>query len=123
MKDLDPPTTVPAHFGGELRRRRMAAGLSQEQLGKQCLASASLVRMIEMTQRVPKRDFAQRADDALGTGGTFGDLLRLVGQEGHPTWFRPFAEHEAEASTLRVFEPLAVPGLLQTEDYARALTA
>jgi len=38
-----------------------------------------------------------------------------------PSWFRPFVQHEAEATALRWFEQTLVPGLLQTADYARAL--
>jgi hypothetical protein len=45
----------------------------------------------------------------------------LVSQESLPRWFRPFAEIEREATSIRTWEPLNIPGLLQTEDYARAL--
>jgi hypothetical protein len=57
----------------------------------------------------------------LGTGGTLARLWPLVSQEALPRWFRPFAEIEREATSIRTWEPLIVPGLLQTEDYARAL--
>jgi len=40
-----------------------------------------------------------------------------------PEWFQPWADIEARATTLRWYEPLLVPGLLQTEDYARAILA
>ncbi|MFY1687712.1 Scr1 family TA system antitoxin-like transcriptional regulator [Plantactinospora sp. WMMB782] len=36
-------------------------------------------------------------------------------------WFRPWAEAEREAIALRSYQPLIVPGLLQTEGYARAM--
>ncbi|MEV8630417.1 DUF5753 domain-containing protein [Streptosporangium sp. NPDC051023] len=38
-----------------------------------------------------------------------------------PAWFRPWVEIEQEADTLRTWQPLVVPGLLQTEDYARSI--
>jgi hypothetical protein len=44
-----------------------------------------------------------------------------VAGEAYPEWFRPFAQHEGEATALRAFELAVVPGLLQTEEYARAL--
>ena len=36
-------------------------------------------------------------------------------------WFQEWADIEAQATVLRWYEPLVVPGLLQTEDYARAI--
>ena len=48
-------------------------------------------------------------------------LWPLVSQESLPRWFRPFAEVERTATRIRSWEPLVVPGLLQTEEYARAL--
>ena len=57
----------------------------------------------------------------LDTGGTLARLWPLVSQEALPRWFRPFAEIEREATSIRTWEPLIVPGLLQTEAYARAL--
>jgi hypothetical protein len=62
-----------------------------------------------------------RCDGVLDTGGTLAQLWPLVSQEALPRWFRPFAEIEREATSLRTWEPLIIPGLLQTEDYARAL--
>jgi transcriptional regulator with XRE-family HTH domain len=120
-RELDPASSVLAYFGAELRRLRAAAGISQEDLAQQISYSASLVGMIETARRAPARDFALRCDGVLGTGGTLARLWPLVSQEALPRWFRPFAEIEREATSIRTWEPLIVPGLLQTEDYARAL--
>jgi hypothetical protein len=38
-----------------------------------------------------------------------------------PSWFEDWLEAEGEAHTLRIWQPLIVPGLLQTAEYARAL--
>jgi transcriptional regulator with XRE-family HTH domain len=121
LRDLDPSSSVVAFFGAELRRLRSAAGMSQEDLGLQVSYSGSLVGMVETARRVPTRDFAERCDEALGTGGVLTRLWPLVSQEALPRWFRPFAEVERGATSIRSWEPLVVPGLLQTEDYARAL--
>jgi transcriptional regulator with XRE-family HTH domain len=120
-RELDPASSVLAFFGAELRRLRTQAGVSQEDLAQQIAYSASLVGMIETARRAPARDFAERCDAALDTGGALARLWPLVSQEALPRWFRPFAEIEREATSLRTWEPLIVPGLLQTEDYARAL--
>jgi transcriptional regulator with XRE-family HTH domain len=121
LRDLDPSSSVVAFFGAELRRLRSAAGMSQEDLGQRVSYSGSLVGMVETARRAPTRDFAERCDDALGTGGALARLWPLVSQEAMPRWFRPFAELERGATSIRSWEPLVVPGLLQTGDYARAL--
>jgi hypothetical protein len=77
--------------------------------------------MVESMRRVPRLDFAQRCDEALATTGTFGRLHGHLRTAPFPSWFRPFAQHEAEATALRTFELVLVPGLLQTGEYARAL--
>lgn len=120
-REIDPSESLLTLFGYELRRYRLAAGLSQEQLGRETLASGSLVGMIETAQRVAKLDFVERADEALETGALLYRIWRLLGRELHPSYFRPFAHIEANATLLRQFEPLAVPGLLQTQGYARAV--
>lgn len=120
-RELDPASSVLAYFGAELRRLRVAAGISQEDLAQRIAYSASLVGMIETARRAPARDFALRCDGVLETGGTLARLWPLVSQEALPRWFRPFAEIEREATSIRTWEPLIVPGLLQTEDYAREL--
>ncbi len=59
------------------------------------------------------RYLARRAN-ARGWWHHYGDVL--------PAWFRAFVGLEEAASLIRAYEPQAVPGLLQTADYARALT-
>jgi transcriptional regulator with XRE-family HTH domain len=120
---LDPGSSLLAFFGAELRRRRAAAGMSQEQLGHAISYSAALVGRVEIGERVPSPDFARRCDDVLAADGLFAHLRDSMNRDVHafPRWFREFVEHEREATSIREFNALAVPGLLQTEDYARAL--
>jgi transcriptional regulator with XRE-family HTH domain len=108
-------------FAEEMRLARARHCLSQDQLGDKIGYSGSLVSMIEACRRIPSLDFARRCDEATGTGGILARLQVLVAGEVYPSWFRPFAQYEAEATSLRWCESLLVPGLLQTEDYARAL--
>ncbi len=122
-RDLEPSSSVLAFFGAELRRLRADGGFSQEELGGRVSYSGSLVGMVETARRSPSRDFAVRCDEALQTGGALARLWPLVSQEALPRWFRPFAEVEREATGIRAWEPLLIPGLLQTADYARALLA
>jgi transcriptional regulator with XRE-family HTH domain len=109
---------------GELRRARSAAGLSQEDLGKTINYSGSQVSAVENGQRPPTRDYLVAIDGALHTGGLFERLQgNLANFEQAPVWFRDWLVIEREATLIRWFEPLIVPGLLQTEDYTRAIIA
>jgi transcriptional regulator with XRE-family HTH domain len=123
LRDLDPATSVRAFFGAELRRLRVTGRLSQQQLAERISYSAALVGMVETARRMPSRDFAGRCDEALASGGVLTRLWPLVSRDIVPAWFRPWVEMEREASALCSFEPMVVPGLLQTRDYARALLA
>jgi transcriptional regulator with XRE-family HTH domain len=123
LRDPESPASVLAFFGTELRRLRTDAKLSQEELGQRVSYSGSLVGMIETARRAPARDFAERCDEALATGGVLARLWPLVSQEVLPRWFQQFDEVERVATSIRSWEPLVIPGLLQTEDYARALIA
>jgi transcriptional regulator with XRE-family HTH domain len=120
---LDPGSSLLAFFGAELRRRRTAAGLSQDQLGHAITYSAALVGRVEVGERMPSLDLAQRCDDVLATGGLFAHLRESMDSDMHayPAWFREFVERERDAIRIWEFSALAIPGLLQTGDYARAL--
>src|ERR1700749_1324030 len=119
--ELDPSSSVLAYFGSELRRYRAAAGLSQGQLGEIVNYTGALIGMVETAKRTPSQEFAQLCDSALETGGALSRLWPLVKRDNFPKWFRGFVELEAAATSIDWFEPQNVPGLLQTEDYARAL--
>ena len=108
-------------LAGELRRLRAERGLSQEDLARQINYSSSLVGMVEIGRRTPSLDFVRRADEVLESGGLLGRILPLVSLETAPAWFRPWVAVEQEAAILWWFEMSVLPGLLQTEAYARAV--
>jgi transcriptional regulator with XRE-family HTH domain len=123
-RELDPGASPLAFFGAELRRARTAAGLSQEQLGQRIGYSAALVGKAETGERAPSRDFAKGCDQALpGADGLFARLHVLIQRWGdiYPSWFGDWIEAERRAESVCCWEPLLVPGLVQTADYARAL--
>ncbi|MFE9041227.1 Scr1 family TA system antitoxin-like transcriptional regulator [Streptomyces sp. NPDC007818] len=121
IRSLDPSASPLDYYGYELRRLREGAGLSQSQLGDILFCTGSLVGQIETARKVPTREFSERLDAALMTGGFFTRLVGLVLKSQLPSWFRPYAEMEAKATYLCIFQAQLVDGLLQTEDYARAL--
>lgn len=96
-------------------------GWTQVEMGGKLGYSASLVSGIETMDKAPTTDFAGRCDEILGTPGTFAVLHELVAREAYPAFFAPVIPFEREAIRIHGWELGAVPGLLQTEAYARAL--
>jgi transcriptional regulator with XRE-family HTH domain len=113
-------------FGAELRFYRTRAALSQKDLATLVHVSNDVISKIETGERPPAEDFPPRLDAVLELD-TRGALTRLwehlkKGQKQRLYgWFQEWADIEAQATVLRWYEPLVVPGLLQTEDYARAI--
>jgi transcriptional regulator with XRE-family HTH domain len=124
IRELDPTAGPLDFFGAELRRWRTAAGLSQEQLGRKVGYSGAQVGKVETGERAPSQDFAEGCDRALPeASGLFLRLYQLARRwdGGYPSWFTEWVEAERRATTLRTWQPLLIPGLIQTPDYARAL--
>ncbi|MFF2778142.1 Scr1 family TA system antitoxin-like transcriptional regulator [Streptomyces sp. NPDC058052] len=114
-------------LGKIIKVLRQNAGLSQAQLAAITHCSEDLVSAMERGVRTPQPEFLLRADEAVGAGGALAaaadDVREALARvrTRHPDWFRSFAKAEAEAVALHYYEVQAVPGLLQTEAYARAL--
>jgi transcriptional regulator with XRE-family HTH domain len=112
------------HFGSEVRRAREAIGMSQSELGALVPCDKSVVSRVEAGLVAPDESFARACDVAFPQmGGWFTRFWK-----DSQTWgtafsaaFRDFAAYEADAVALWSFEHTLVPGLLQTEDYARAV--
>lgn len=121
-KNLDPYTSPRAFYGSELRRLREAAGLSQETLGERAFCSGTYVGQFETGVRRPQMELSQCFDGILGSGEHLQRLCRLARKSPYPEYFADVAELETLASTYAEYLPMLVPGFLQTEAYARALT-
>jgi transcriptional regulator with XRE-family HTH domain len=108
-----------------LRHYREKAGLSRAELARQICKSVSLVQAIELGQRAATPEVTEDLETALATGGALSQLRREIGDglsyQAYPSWFADWPGKEATATTLRWYELITVPGLLQTEDYARAV--
>ncbi|MFF2408150.1 helix-turn-helix domain-containing protein [Streptomyces sp. NPDC058092] len=123
IQTLDPSASPLDYYGWELRRQREAGNLKQAQLGDIIFCTGSLIGQIETTRKLPTRDFSERVDAALGTDGMFSRLVGLVLRSQLPTWFQPYADMEARAAYISTYQAQLVYGLLQTEEYARAVLA
>jgi len=126
-RELDPSAGPLQFFGAELRRARAAAGLSQDQLGQRLGYSSAQVGKVEMGERAPSQDFAQGCDQTFpDAGGLFARIYELARRwdgGGYPSWFAEWIDVERRATSLCWWEPLLIPGLLQTAEYARAILA
>ncbi|MFY1668658.1 helix-turn-helix domain-containing protein [Plantactinospora sp. WMMB334] len=111
------------HFAEELRLARAAAGMSQAALAEAINYSQPMVAKVESCERRPSLDFARRCDAVFTTDGRFVRIQKRISREIVVQYFREWAGVEQEAKALRWFEPVYVPGLLQTEAYARAVFA
>jgi transcriptional regulator with XRE-family HTH domain len=125
MSSRDPGRNPRQVFGAMVRFYRERAGVSRSDLARQICKSESLVQAIELGQRAATPQVTDDLEVALSAGGVLAKLRDEMGNglsyQAFPSWFQDWANKEAEATTLRWFEPLIVPGLLQTEDYARAV--
>jgi transcriptional regulator with XRE-family HTH domain len=128
------PTVRRMLVGAELRRLRTAKGLSREEAGEAIRASewkihrlengqvsfkehdiVDLLRLYGVTDADEIAEFVVLAREANTPGWwqRYGDVL--------PQWFRTYVDLESAASLIRTYEGQLVPGLLQTDDYIRAV--
>ncbi|MFC4565763.1 helix-turn-helix domain-containing protein [Nocardiopsis mangrovi] len=109
-------------FGRELRRWRDQAGLTQSDLGGQVSISYGLVSAFERGIHVPKLAHVERIDHALSSRGALIRLWQAANDgNGLAAWFQGLASLIQQATQLREYNPMLIPGLLQTEEYARAI--
>lgn len=109
-------------FGYALRRHRLRHGLTQGDLGKETGYTEGGIGKIEKGEVAPNLKFARRCDEIFGTHGDMEHYAELtLATTGLPSWMREWVEFEQTAHTLRSWQPIVVPGLLQTEAYAREL--
>jgi transcriptional regulator with XRE-family HTH domain len=129
------PTVGRILLGSQMRRLREATGITPDRAGYEIRASRSKIGRLEAGQAGFKmRDIAGLLDlygvtdeqdraalltlarqaNTPGWWQSYSDIL--------PGWFEPYLGLEAAAAQIAVYEVQFVPGLLQTEDYVRAVT-
>lgn len=110
-----------AKFAEQLRAWRKSRGWSQVVLADKLLCSDSLVSGVETGDKTPTLEFAIKCDEAFGTPGTFVALHELISREAWPSYFAPVIDFETRAIRIHEWELRVIPGLLQTENYARSV--
>jgi len=116
-------TGILCVFGRQLKLFRERAGMDRAQLGSLTGYSASTIASFEQGRRVPPPKFIDRADEVLDAGGVLSASKEEVARAQYPAFFRDAARLEAEAVELHAYDTQLVNGLLQTEEYARAVFA
>ncbi|MEV4625563.1 helix-turn-helix transcriptional regulator [Micromonospora sp. NPDC049523] len=108
-----------------IKQLRAERAVTQDQVADAIQVSSSLIAAFETSRLVPQPDTAKALDEYFGTG----DEIQQASAEARkdrrpaPSWFLPWRHAEETAATLRYFQANLLPGLLQTEAYARAVFA
>ncbi|GAA0324417.1 helix-turn-helix domain-containing protein [Actinoallomurus spadix] len=114
--------TARVFVARELRRAREAKGLTRAAVGKALYVSESLVAAWETHRMLPRPEHLERLIPLLGASDILIRIIdELVAGEIPPEWLDKWLTAERRATSLLSFQSTVVPGLLQNEDYARAV--
>ncbi|MEU9411913.1 helix-turn-helix transcriptional regulator [Streptomyces sp. NPDC048281] len=125
--EADGTTGLITALGKMLKLLRERAGLTQKEFGAMVGYGPDAISAMERGVRVPQPDMLVKADELLGAGGlllaAIPELKEAMkrARTRHPEWYRGYAALEAGSVELHFYANQGVPGLLQTEDYARAV--
>ncbi|MER7048855.1 helix-turn-helix domain-containing protein [Streptomyces jumonjinensis] len=108
-------------FGRQLKRFRLRAGMERTEFGARLGYSASTIAAYEQGRRIPPPQFIDQADELLDAGGVLKEMKEEVARAQYPSFFRDAARLETEAVELHAYDTHVVKGLMQTEEYARAV--
>jgi transcriptional regulator with XRE-family HTH domain len=115
------PPMAWRYCGNQVKLWRMRAGVSREALGDKAGYEYETVKSMEQGRRRPSLRLLEVADELCGARGLLLAAREYLKPERFPARSQGFMQIEAEAIAFHSFEPLLIPGLLQTEEYAQAL--
>ncbi|MEU1262434.1 helix-turn-helix transcriptional regulator [Streptomyces cellulosae] len=127
------PTVGQVVLGRRLHELREAAGLSREEAARILRVAPATVRRMETAEVSLKIPYVQMLLTAYGVPEHEADTFVALAEDANrpgwwqryhdvlPEWFSLYVSLEGAARIIRSYEPHFVPGLLQTEDYARAV--
>ncbi|MFD5031825.1 helix-turn-helix domain-containing protein [Streptomyces sp. NPDC058220] len=119
LQDPQPPVAW-RYAGDQLKRWRTKAGVSREELGTASNYAPDTIKSMEQGVRMPTPKLLDAADDLLRAEGLLSAAKQYLRRERFPARSADFIAREAEAISLWSYEVVLIPGLLQTEAYARA---
>ncbi|MEV0739686.1 helix-turn-helix transcriptional regulator [Streptomyces sp. NPDC050549] len=127
------PTVGQVVLGRRLQELREAAGIKREEAAQVLRVAPATVRRMEMAEVALKVPYVQVLLSTYGVSDEEADSFVALTEEANqpgwwqrfhdvlPEWFSLYVSLEGAAGLIRSYEPHFVPGLLQTEDYARAV--
>ncbi|MEU7557605.1 helix-turn-helix domain-containing protein [Streptomyces eurythermus] len=127
------PTVGQVVLGRRLQDLRERAGLKREEAARVLHVAPATVRRMETAEVALKIPYLQLLLKAYGVPDDEADVFVQLAEEANrpgwwqrfhdilPGWFSMYVSLEGAASLIRSYEPHFVPGLLQTEDYARGV--
>jgi transcriptional regulator with XRE-family HTH domain len=117
----DAESSAADYFAAELKAQRAQRGWTQVETGEKIGYSGSYVSDIERGARLASLEIARACDRVFETPGTFERWQEVAKRAAYPSFFAPVLPFEQEAARIHGWELGAVPGLLQTERYARSV--
>jgi transcriptional regulator with XRE-family HTH domain len=130
------PTVRRRIVGAQLRRLREASGVSRREAGASIGVGESRLGRIEAGRAGLEEHEVKQLLELYGIHDSQErDALLALAREANrpgwlqafsgamPAWFRPYVDLEEAAQVIRTYEVQFIPGLLQTEEYARAVVA
>lgn len=123
--DVDPEdeqgVAVLAALGRQLKAWREEAGMRAADFGTAIGYGEDLVRKVEAGKRIPRSEYLDKADEVLRAGGRIAAMKADMEQVRYPKKVRDLAKMEAKAVEIGAYRIHGIHGVLQTEEYARAL--
>ncbi|KIF07155.1 DNA-binding protein [Streptomyces sp. RSD-27] len=112
---------VLAALGRQLKAWREEAGKRAGDFGLEIGYGEDMVRKVEAGRRIPRPEYLDGADRVLGARGRIAAMKADVEQIRYPKKVRALAKREAKAVEIGAYRIHGIHGILQTEEYARAL--
>jgi transcriptional regulator with XRE-family HTH domain len=108
-------------LGHRLKRLRETSGLSLRALADALGYPHTYIGRVERGEQLPSKALAEAMDVYFRTDELFAELLEMAQESPIPDYGRTIVANERKARRIQVFTSSLIPGLLQTEEYARAL--
>ncbi|UNS97270.1 Scr1 family TA system antitoxin-like transcriptional regulator [Streptomyces tubbatahanensis] len=119
-RQLDPTYSVAAYLGHKIRREREKRKWTQQVLAAKVFVSRVRVAKVELGSDPPNPSLASRFDQVLGFEDDLYNLARVLENVQVRDYAQAYLARQLEAIAIHGYS-IVVPGLLQTDDYARAL--